>query len=56
MTVTTIRVNREISVASKKWKKAVENNHLEKFSNGCYWDKETNEEYWPDGTKKQFLF
>ena len=32
--------------------KACENGHLEKLSNGSFYDRETGEEYWPDGTKK----
>ncbi len=32
--------------------RAYENGHLEKLSNGGYWDKETGEEYWSDGTKR----
>lgn len=32
--------------------RAYANKHLEKLSNGSYYDKQTGEEYWPDGTKK----
>ena len=32
--------------------RACNNGDLVRLSNGCYWDKQTGEEYWPDGTKK----
>lgn len=32
--------------------KAADNGDLRRLSNGCYYDTETGEEYWPDGTKK----
>ena len=32
--------------------RAYENGDLERFSNGSYYDRQTGEEYWFDGTKK----
>ena len=32
--------------------RAYENGHLEKLSNGNYYDRQTGEEYWSDGTKR----
>lgn len=38
--------------SQKEIERAYGNKHLEKLSNGCYYDPQTGEEYWPDGTKK----
>ena len=32
--------------------RACENGDLVELSNGCFWDKETDTEYWWDGEKK----
>lgn len=32
--------------------KAVDDGDLVRLSNGCLWNKQTGEEFWPDGTKK----
>lgn len=32
--------------------RAVENGHLDKCSDGSYYDRETGESFWSDGTKK----
>ena len=31
---------------------ACENGELVELDNGCYWDKESGDEYWSDGEKK----
>ena len=31
---------------------AVRDGNLEKLTNGCYYNKWTHKEYWPDGTEK----
>ena len=36
--------------------RAVDNGHLQKLSNGRYYDRETKQEYWQDGTKKNGSF
>ncbi len=30
-----------------------DNKHLQRLSNGNFYDKQTGEEFWPDGTKRQ---
>lgn len=40
--------------SQKEIERAYGNKHLEKLSNGCYYDPQTGEEYWPDGTKKSW--
>lgn len=32
--------------------RAHDNGHLEKLSNGNYYDRQTGEEFWPDGTRR----
>ena len=34
--------------------RAADNGHLTRTSTG-FWDKETGEEFWSDGSKKQFI-
>ena len=38
--------------SDKEANRAFENGHLERLSNGNYYDRETGEEYWSDGTKR----
>lgn len=46
------RMDDEGFASQAEMDRAVNNGDLEELSNGSYWDRQTGDEYWSDGTKK----
>ena len=38
--------------SQEEYDKAVESGDIKTLFNGCGWDSETGDEYWPDGSRK----
>lgn len=46
------KVDEDGYATQEEAERAYNNGHLEKLSNGNLYDRQTGEEFWPDGTRK----